>query len=361
MNNNKDFESWMSNNSGSYNRITRLGDSMLFSEERMSPFKSLLKEWDLWDILLNAIEALEVLKSEDISLTTIRSTQRKKLIASIDKLTYISERLEGLNLNSPKYPLEYSSELSDKQKEVALRNSFQNIEVSRLIEDLDKELNHFYSIIESAIQLIFSKKFSGLGKELESFREIIENLNTGIAEKEKEAQRLLTTISQLPTKQHIDSYSKMFEIQADSFKKTSEKWLIGVASCLGGIVLVAIVSLIIFMFVDFSEKSVSQIVQINISKVLLITVLFYGLAICNKNYKSSKHHEILNMHRSNALASFQAFAESPSADSDTKNAVLLEATKTIYGIQQTGYVPAENDDSPNKVVELIQTIQSSKS
>ena len=77
----------------------------------------------------------------------------------------------------------------------------------------------------------------------------------------------------------------------------------------------------------------------------------------DKNCKSSKHNQILNKHRENALASFQAFIEVPTANKETKNAVLLEATRRIFGAQQTGYVVTENDDSPNKIIEIIKTIQ----
>lgn len=49
-----------------------------------------------------------------------------------------------------------------------------------------------------------------------------------------------------------------------------------------------------------------------------------------------------------------AFSNAPGADAQTKSAVLLEATHTIFGHQNTGFTADEKDsDMPNKIIEIL--------
>ncbi len=54
--------------------------------------------------------------------------------------------------------------------------------------------------------------------------------------------------------------------------------------------------------------------------------------------------------------SFQTFTTS-TEDEMTKNSILLEATRTIYGIQNTGFGDSDNDpENPIKVIEILKNI-----
>jgi hypothetical protein len=48
--------------------------------------------------------------------------------------------------------------------------------------------------------------------------------------------------------------------------------------------------------------------------------------------------------------------KAPGYEIQTKNAVLLEATRTIFSNQQTGYLNNDNEpDSPNKIIEIFKS------
>ena len=104
-------------------------------------------------------------------------------------------------------------------------------------------------------------------------------------------------------------------------------------------------------------KENNEIVQFTITKVVVLTALFYGLSITNRNYKAHKHNAVMNKHRQNALSTFETFSSAASADDQTKNAVLLETTHSIFSNQQTGYLKSEGDSESNsKIIEIIKSV-----
>jgi hypothetical protein len=112
--------------------------------------------------------------------------------------------------------------------------------------------------------------------------------------------------------------------------------------------------ILLFFFVEVDDKKTFQIVQYSVTKILIISSGFYGLSICMKNYRAHKHNEVLNRHRHNALTTFETFTKSTD-DPQTKNAVLLEATRSIFSNQNTGYNNVDVSDSEitNKIIEYV--------
>jgi hypothetical protein len=112
---------------------------------------------------------------------------------------------------------------------------------------------------------------------------------------------------------------------------------------------------LLFITRDFDGEKL-DLIQFSVTKVVIISALFYGTSVCFKNYKAHKHNQILNKHRHNALLTFEAFTGSKE-DEQTKGAVLLAATQTIFGNQNTGYNDTDGGDSdlPTKIIEIIKT------
>ncbi|GAB1402311.1 hypothetical protein MASR1M68_12220 [Elusimicrobiota bacterium] len=69
-------------------------------------------------------------------------------------------------------------------------------------------------------------------------------------------------------------------------------------------------------------------VQFTFSKIIIFSSLFFLLTLAFKSYKASKHNEILNKHRQNAITTFEKFVKSAN-DDKTKNAVLLQTVNAI--------------------------------
>ncbi len=64
----------------------------------------------------------------------------------------------------------------------------------------------------------------------------------------------------------------------------------------------------------------------------------------------------LNRHRALSLRTLKAFSAAAS-DDQTKNAVLLEATRAVFSAGQTGYLDsAGGGESPMKIIEIAKSI-----
>jgi predicted XRE-type DNA-binding protein len=189
----------------------------------------------------------------------------------------------------------------------------------------------------------FVSEFSKLKKEVtdskNDFIKTVDDYKNTANEKLKEAG--------------VSKFASIFKEESETFSKLSTKWMTA-AVVVFILMLGCVVSL--FLFVNINETSAFDIVQLSITKVVVISGGFYALSVCMKNYRAYKHNEVLNKHRHNALMTFETFTKS-TEDLQTKNAVLLEATHSIFGNQSTGYSSNEGSDSdlPNKVIEIIKS------
>jgi len=340
-----------SNTNSNNNILIRLSKIAMFDEQVVLKNQYQISDSDedgVHQVLLDSIRLLNNFIKLDENGKTLVRLERIQLIKVVEKLFKMNTVFLAI----------LQPDNNEENREV------EEVEIINFSTNLYLLLEELVILLRSAINTAL------IAKAIPDFTKIVEqrlnisDYNEKIKVYADEAKRIVDDIALLPTKQQVSNYSQMFEIDATKFGKVSLRWLIGTFLCLLGIIISAYIIFQVSGSVIFNPITgnpiiipINQLIINQISRLLLISCLFYALAICNKNYKSSKHNEILNKHRANALASFQAFVESPSADAATKNAVLLEATKTIYGIQQTGYVQTENDDSPNKIIEMIQSVQ----
>jgi hypothetical protein len=99
-----------------------------------------------------------------------------------------------------------------------------------------------------------------------------------------------------------------------------------------------------------------QGVQLAITKVVVLSTSFTAAVASLRVYRSHQHNLEVNQRRKNALRTFQAFVDAPEADAQTKNAVLLEATKCIFSQQPTGYI-AEQESQPSQILEIVRQLR----
>lgn len=173
----------------------------------------------------------------------------------------------------------------------------------------------------------------------------------------KEIQSILEKARQAAVGVGVTQHNKIFKLESEEHEALSKTWLKRTVFVLISITTIGVASL----FIKPLEESAPYLIHFSITKIIILSVMFYALAICSRNYKAHKHNAILNKHRQNALSTFETFAKSAESDQQTKNAVLLEATHTIFSNQQTGYLNNENEsDSPNKIIEIIKNSNSNK-
>jgi hypothetical protein len=175
----------------------------------------------------------------------------------------------------------------------------------------------------------------------------VKQLNTLVDEHKK-------TVNQVVQEFGMRNYAEIFKEESQAYGEGAKIWLASTIILLA----IAIGVSVAILFAPKDYITNFDIVQFTITKIVIITGLFYGVAISLKSYKAQKHNQILNKHRRNALLTFEAFTKSSKEDPQTKSAVLLAATHTIFGNQSTGYSTGQdsNDsDLPSKIIEIIKT------
>lgn len=138
--------------------------------------------------------------------------------------------------------------------------------------------------------------------------------------------------------------SSVFETQATTWLK----WTMGLAAA------TLVLSIVSFWFPLHSDATAAQIIQYLTSKVVVLGVLLAATVWCGRIYRAIKHQASTNNHRANALKTFQAFIKATD-DEGTRNAVLLETTRSIFAHGTTGYLDGSDAgaDQGSKVLEMV--------
>lgn len=175
-----------------------------------------------------------------------------------------------------------------------------------------------------------------------------------VEKKKTEAESIVRVTRDAAAKVGVAQFATKFEDIAKAHSDCSKRWLKATVAL--GFCTIAIASLFAW-FAIFKEPELS--VQQAISEVVLVS-LFYITAVWSaKNYRAHRHLAVVNYHRQNALATFQTFVKAAGdQDVQTKNAVLLEATRCIFSPSTTGYISSDTDTSGNRIVEILKTVQS---
>lgn len=73
-----------------------------------------------------------------------------------------------------------------------------------------------------------------------------------------------------------------------------------------------------------------------LSKIVTLGALSFVVGICAKNFVSNRHNTVLNRHRSKALMTFEALAQSAFTDT-SRDVILHHAANCIFNPQDTGF------------------------
>jgi len=92
------------------------------------------------------------------------------------------------------------------------------------------------------------------------------------------------------------------------------------------------------------DQKIIQLIFPFFKSVAIIGILLAAALWCGRIYRALKHQSAVNRHRALSLQTFESFT-SAAHDQHVKDAVLLEATKTIFSHHTTGYLNANADSA----------------
>ena len=113
-----------------------------------------------------------------------------------------------------------------------------------------------------------------------------------------------------------------------------------------------------------NQENQSSIILSNLfAKGFYLSLIFLFLNRTIKNFAAEKHLEVTNTHRQNALETFDTFVAAAEGNRDTRDQVLLAATKAIFDANQSGYLSTKtsSSDSASPVQQIIKEVIPTKS
>lgn len=183
------------------------------------------------------------------------------------------------------------------------------------------------------------------------------------AEKDKilgEMQGALERVRQAAAEAGVAQHAIHFKEEAVFHKRQSLYWLVAALVFGSATIAYALYSLGP-QLADLSEASVSRTIQLLVPRLVVIVVLSFALVWSARNYSASRHNFVVNRHRQNALSSFETFVKG-AGDQQTKDAVLLHATQSIFVPQDSGFVKTDSSSQPGgQIVEIVRGVAGGKS
>lgn len=237
--------------------------------------------------------------------------------------------------------------------------------------------NDFVSSVNRVIPI--NTAYNPLMNRLEETYDSIIGIVTETKESLSESQRVLETLSDLEKESKIlvegakaSAQEVIVTRYGIVYDELSKKHNFNANWWLGG-TLIIVILLCLFSYFTFQQSlqfikdnqallkySATMVIWIG-SRLVIYSTLFVALSVSISNYKANRHNQILNKHRQNALNTFETFVKSSSDDKAIKDAILLEVTRTIFGVQNTGFSASDSEgEAQSKVVEIVKSFTSDK-
>lgn len=243
--------------------------------------------------------------------------------------------------------------------------SLTNLEISapeqrqRLIQRLIDQYDVDYSTV-SPILAFASKDSADLARLDREAKGLVSELKQMKSEAEVQSKEFINNMTYALKQIHkvaaeagVSQHAQHFHEEANNSKRLAICWLLAsitIASCTFAYVFLHLEPALL----NLKDTNIAGLMQVAIPRFIMIFVLGLLLSWTIKNFNSSLHNYVVNRHRTNSLASFQTFAEGTDSDA-VKNAVLLQATTSIFAPQDTGYTKIDLPSMNNQMMDYTNT------
>lgn len=194
-----------------------------------------------------------------------------------------------------------------------------------------------------------TKNIAALTEAVAKASGIVSEAKTDIQNKSSEIDTIITKAREASGAAGAAVFTKDFSARADALEVQAKTWLTR-TTWMAAITLLG--SVAAFFCIDPTMGKI-EVVQRLAAKVAIYGVLLTGTVWCGRIYKALMHQAAMNRFKALGLQTFQAFTAG-STDVQTKDAVLLETTRSIFASYQTGYIDEESG-TDTRVVEVLKS------
>lgn len=202
-----------------------------------------------------------------------------------------------------------------------------------------------------------AKNIEELNSAITTAKEKTEKAKEDIGEKHTEIDQIISQAREASAEAGAAVFTEEFHNEAEEQFTESNTWLkatIGLAASTG---LVAIVFLLNSYFGWILPENNHQAWVFISAKITIFVLLFSATFWAGKIYRALRHQASTNKRRALGLKTFQAFSAA-APDEQTKSAVLMETTRSIFANTATGFIESKENTlgSDPKVIEIIKSV-----
>jgi hypothetical protein len=195
------------------------------------------------------------------------------------------------------------------------------------------------------------RNIQDLTRSVQQAESIVTEAKSRIAGRDKEMESIISSAREASAAAGAAVFTKDFEDTAKQLENDARLWL----KATGGAVTMVLATAGTMWWLTPAAQDTTQVFQRLTTKLVILATLLSSTVWCGRNYKALKHLATINRHRALSLRTLKAFS-SAAADPQTKDAVLLEATRAIFGSTPTGYIESGSGDGDLKIVEVARSI-----
>ena len=214
--------------------------------------------------------------------------------------------------------------------------------------------------LEDQVKTTVTDAEEKLNTETEKLQKLGEEAQQQTAEIVQKLEQTHLKYQNQLTEKPISQYKEIFAAQAENHRKSAQFWMwmaIVATGAFGG------VFVLLSVLLGSGGTQLTGIFQNLFTKGFILSPIYVWLNRSIKNHTAQKHLEVINVHRQNALETFDTFVAAAEGNRETRDAVLLAATKAIFDANQSGYlsVKSSGSDSASPVQQIIKEVIPSKS
>lgn len=230
----------------------------------------------------------------------------------------------------------------------------------QLVAQLRQEVTNLYGNAQVRIPFLavqrgdVRRNEEALSTAVERAQGLLKDATESAVTSANELDQIIAAAREASASVGVAHFTVDFTTEASSMESSASRWLWATVIVAG----LTIVAALTFPFMIKSGSTVTlRSIELIISKFIVISALFTAAIWCGRMYKASKHQAAVNRHRGNALKTFQAFVKATSDDS-TRNAVLLETTRSIFALTNTGYLESGSEGTPGNSLSILEVVKS---
>jgi hypothetical protein len=162
--------------------------------------------------------------------------------------------------------------------------------------------------------------FQRLEEQAKAALERIESLSAehkkALEKSRSDSESLVREVQRFAQEAGVTKEAVHFKTEADNHENAAKQWLIGTIA-IGVVTLIAAIASWIFFAWRLKDLNATQNVQLTVSKIIILSIMFSATIWAGKTYRAHRHNAVVNRHRQNALSTFKAFVEA-TTDEPTK-------------------------------------------